>query len=721
MKKLILIWILISLPVLAKSPKRLSFDDVLVRPPFKYASLGRPVWLPGENSYLIRGRGEDRKSLFIVDVVNGDTTKYLDSSAFIYNGKMLRVLSFRLDPAGKQLLIQTNRKRIWRHSYYGTYYLLNMETGKLIPVTEDNQNLRNVKFSPDSRWLAYVREDNNLYAFNIQRQHEKKLTRSGSDVILNGHFGWVYEEEFGSYDAYRWSPDSKSIAFWEEDQSEVPEYPLVDLMKLYPTIQKIRYPKAGEPNPSMRIGIVKVKTGGLKWLRLGPDDDVYYPWMEWQSPSQLTVMKMNRPQNHWIFLNVNPKTGRYTEGLDEADTHGWVDLNRSYHFLEDGRILWISERSGFNHLWIHNPNGSEGKAITEGPWEVTSIVSIDEGREVVYFQANRESVFGNNFYRVKFDGSDLQLLTPEEGYHSVSMTPGKDYFIDSYSSVRQPRRILLRNLDGDIVRVLGETDLAQFQEYDWSFPQFVHFKDADGKYTLDGILTLPPDYKQGKRYPVIVYGYGMPGTQIVWNRWGSSWSQFLAQNGYIIFSMDSRGMSGRGEAFKNLSYHNMARFLAPDQVAGVEYLIQAGYADPDRIGAWGWSGGGYFTGLMLTKNTDYFQVGVAVAPVMDFRLYDTIYTERTMGLPSENKDGYDSTSVFTYVNQFKGKLLVLHGTGDDNVHYQNTMQLVEEFIKADKPLDMFLYPNRNHGMGGGKGNARRHLFEKMFSYFQEHL
>jgi len=247
----------------------------------------------------------------------------------------------------------------------------------------------------------------------------------------------------------------------------------------------------------------------------------------------------------------------------------------------------------------------------------------------------------------------------------------------------------------------------------------MQFKSDDGTTTLDGIVTFPPDYQKNKRYPVIVYGYGMPGTQIVNKRWGSSWNQYLAHQGYVVFSMDARGMSGRGESFKNLSYGDMSNYLAKDTAAGVKYLISQGIVDPNRIGAWGWSGGGYFTGLMLTKNADLFDVGVSVAPVMDFRLYDTIYTERSMGLPQENKAGYDSTSVLSYVDRFNGKLLVIHGTGDDNVHSQNTTWLVEEFIKHDKQLDVFYYPNRPHGMAGG--NARKNLYRKMINYFNENL
>ncbi|MEC9474890.1 MAG: DPP IV N-terminal domain-containing protein, partial [Candidatus Neomarinimicrobiota bacterium] len=573
--------------------------------------------------------------------------------------------------------------------------------------------------APDGLKVAYVRKDNNLYVFDIKKRKERKLTKSGSSSILNGHFGWVYEEEFGSFDAYRWSPNSKYIAYWQEDQSKVPVFRMFDELGLYPTIQEIHYPKAGQTNPTMSIYVVDVNRGRNKKMDIKDTEDKYYPWMRWNDNDNLTVMRMNRLQNFWEFLNISRQSGLSISGLTESDPNGWVDLHRNYHFLQNGNILWISERSGWRHLFIHTSKGKLLKQITNGNWEVKRIIRVDEKKNKIYFTSNKESVFESRFYSVNFDGSNLKLLTSENGSHSVRILPEGDGFIDSYSSINQPQKHVLKDMNGKLVKIISETDKSQFQMYDWSYPKIIQFKSDDGSTNLDGIITYPPDYVKGERYPMIVHGYGMPGTQIVNNRWGSAWNQYLAQQGYIVFSMDARGMSGRGEAFKNLSYGDMAKYLAKDTAAGVKYLIDKGIADPDRIGAWGWSGGGYFTGLMLTKNAALFDVGVSVAPVMDFRLYDSIYTERSMGLPQDNKAGYDSTSVLSYVDRFNGKLLVMHGTGDDNVHSQNTTWLVEQFVKHDKQLDVFYYPNRPHGMSGG--NARKNLYRKMINYFNENL
>ncbi len=699
--------------------KRLSFDQVQGKSPFKYSRLGMMVWFPNENAYLTWGKNDFNGDIVKVLFPERDTVEVVDSSAFYLNGKKLKVSQFSFDQSGQKLLLLSDRKKIWRHSYTGTYHVLDLDSKMIQLVGKENKELRNVKFSPDGNKIAYIREDNNIYVYDLNRNKEKQLTSNGSDVISNGHFGWVYEEEFGSFDAYHWSPDSRYIAYWEEDQSQVPIFTMFDEMELYPTTEKIRYPKAGQPNPSMKIFVVDVKKGRRKSMNIGDIKDTYYPWMEWTGKDKLTIMRMNRLQKEWIFLTAATKSGKTTTGLTESDLAGWVDLRRDYTFLENGNILWISERSGWKHLYIHTSGGQLVLQITDGEWEVKGIVHVDESNKKVYFMANKASVFETRFYSVNFDGTNLKLLTKEKGSHSIKVLPKGNAFIDTYSSIQTPTKHILKNMDGNVLMVLDETDKSQFEVYDWSYPEIIHFKTADGSTTLDGILTYPPDYVKGKRYPVIVYGYGMPGTQIVNNRWSGLWNQYLVQQGFIIFSMDARGMSGRGEAFKNLSYGDMAQYLAKDTATGVRYLVEQGIADPDRIGAWGWSGGGYFTGLMLTKNADLFDVGVSVAPVMDFRLYDSIYTERSMGLPQDNGAGYDSTSVLSYVDRFNGKLLVIHGTGDDNVHSQNTTWLVEEFVKHDKQLDIFYYPNRPHGMSGG--NARKNLYKKMITYFNDHL
>ena len=699
--------------------KRLTLEDVTGESPFEIASLGKIVWISGEDAYTFLKQSNDVRSLYRVDLMTDDTTLFLDGEQLKFNGSSVVVTNYSFSQDGHKILIQTDREKIWRRTNWGTYWIYNRETDEMVPVSKNNQRLRNVKFSPDGKMVAYVREDNNLYTFEIGRKRERQLTRTGTDVVLNGHFGWVYEEEFSIYDAYRWSPDSKTIAYWEENQSRVPVFTMINELELYPVTTEIRYPKAGQTNPTMRIGVVKATGGATRWMDIGDNRDMYYPRIYWHSSEQLLVMRMRRLQNRWDLLICNPKSGKKKQGLMEMDENGWVSVHDNYRFLEKDEIVWISERSGYQHLYRHTLKGEELAQLSDGQWEATRIVHLDEERGVVYFMANKASVAESHLYSVSFDGTGLKQLTTEKGNHSVQFSSSGEYFVDSYSSVSQPSKIVLKKRDGTTVRIIKETEKNQFDDYDWSIPRFVTFKTHDEAATLDGIVILPVGYKKGKKYPMMVYGYGMPGTQIVRDRWGGLWNQFLAQEGFIVFSMDARGMSGRGEVFKNLSYGDMSRYLAKDHVAGIDYMVREWGADPDRVGAWGWSGGGYFTGLMLTKNGSHFKAGVSVAPVMDFRLYDTIYTERSMGLPQDNEAGYDSTSVFSYVDNLQGHLLVIHATGDDNVHSQNTTQLVEKFVNAKQPLEVFYYPNRDHGIRGG--NSRIHLYTKMFNHLREHL
>ena len=698
----------------------LTKDQAALDSPFEVASLGWKINTPDENSYIFRGKGDNWKSWFKVNLLLGDTTLFLDSSAFNYEGDDLYVSNLIFSGNGERIIIKTDSKQIWRYSSVGTYYLYDRVLKRLNPLTLKNSNLRNVKFSPDGKKIAYVREDNNLYCYIISRKREKQLTNSGSETVTNGHFGWLYEEELTGYDGYRWSPDSKSIAFWEEDESQVPEFSIVNELGLYPKVKKIRYPKVGQKNPSLRIGIVRVKGAGKKWIKEAITDDNYLPWMEWIDDKKISFLKMNRKQNHWDLFVADKNTGKSNKVLFENDKEGWLDNDGEFYFLNGGKIIWLSEQSGFKHIWISKRSGAKKWAITKGNWEVSKIKYIDEKDQKIYFIANQKSTFEQDLFSIRFDGTEMKLLTHESGVHRIEITNDKKYFIDYFSSLTTPPKIILKDLKtGKVLRVLKETDISQYTNYEWSTPKIVHFPSADGDVILDGIIILPPNFDTKKQYPVIMHGYGMPGTQIVWNKWGKIWDQFLAQQGYIVFSMDTRGMSGRGEKFKNYSYGDMAKYLAKDQIAGIKFLTKKKYIDSNRIGAWGWSGGGYFTCLMLTKNGDYFKAGVAIAPCTDFKLYDTAYTERSMGLITENKSGYDSTNTLSWISKMKGKLLIMHGSDDDNVHAQHTTHFVNKALRNGKDVFWHKYPGRNHGIYGG--GARKDLYTKMISFFNQNL
>ena len=698
----------------------LTQEQAVLTTPFKTASLGWKINYPLDDSFIIKGSGDKWRSWFRVDLLKSDTTLFLDDSAFNYKGDDLLVSDLTFSKNANKILIKTDSKQIWRYSTEGTYYVFDRLSKKLMPLTDDNSNLRNVKFSPDEKNIAFVKKDNNIYVFNFKSKRQKRLTSSGSATISNGHFGWLYEEELTGFDGYRWSPDGENIAYWEEDESKVPEYSLINDLGLYPKITKIRYPKVGQNNPSLRIGVARVKGAGKKWISGALTNDDYLPWMEWVDNDRLGFTKMGRRQKNWDLFIANKSNGSSSKIISESDPNGWVDNHGEIYFLNNGKILWISEKSKFKHIWISKHSGSKKWALTEGSWEVSKIVYINEKESLVYFIANKESVFGQNFYSIGLDGTDLRLLAGESGVHNIEITSSGEYFIDSYSSLKKPKKITLRELKtGKIIRTLKETKLDQFTQYEWSYPNIISFPSEDKSVTLDASIVFPPNFSKNTLYPVIIHGYGMPGTQIVWNKWGKTFDQYLAQQGYIVFSMDTRGMSGRGEDFKNYSYGDMSKYLARDQIAGIKYLQSKKYVDKNRIGAWGWSGGGYFTCLMLTKNGEYFKAGVAIAPCTDFRLYDTAYTERSMGLLSENKKGYDSTNTLNWINRMSGKLLIMHGSEDDNVHSQHTTQFINKALRAKKEVAWHQYPGRNHGIYGG--GARKDLYGKMIQFFRENL
>ena len=698
------------------SQKKLSIEQISDNSPFKVASIPNLKWLNDEDSFTYLSKS---KSIYKVNLVSNDTTIFLSRKNIKFKKNEIPIVDYQINSTNRYLLIQSEKTKIWRRSFYGTYFIYDNQKKEMIKLTEANDSLRNVKFSPDGNQLSFVRIDNNLYNYDIKKKKQYQLTKSGSENYLNGIFGWVYEEEFSSYDSYKWSPNSKKIIFCEENQSDVPVYTLIDELKLYPQLKNIRYPKAGQNNPKIKVGIVDATGGSINWINLKDNNDYYIPRIYWEKNGKIFLVKIDRSQKNITLLVYDIKSGKIFEGIKDEDTIGWVDLNDDYQFLDNDKLLWISEKSGFRHIHYSDINGNLINSVTKGQWEVNRILNYNQKDNKVYFTANRGSVKESHLFSINLDGSNLIKITNEEGFHRIMISPSKKYFIDSFSSIKSPPKIVLKNMRGNPIRILDKTNLNQYKEYNWSFPFFVNFLSNDKTVLLDGILTLPNDYDKNIKYPMIVYGYGMPGTQIVLNKWGNLINQFLAQEGFIVFSMDCRGMGGRGENFKNLSYGDMSKYLVKDIKAGVNYIINNYSVNANKIGAWGSSGGGYFTALMLTRLSSMFSVGVSISPVVDFRLYDSIYSERSMGNPNFNKAGYDSVSIMSHVDNFKGNLLVMHGTGDDNVHFQNTTQLINSFIDKNKMIDVFIYPNRDHSLSGG--TTRYYLNNKLFNYFNEKL
>jgi len=710
---------------------------------FRTESIGRYEWKNSSDAYYFSERSEEGLDFYEYNLASNDTLK-----AFSIKKSIISNFSYSFSPDQTKLLLKKNSKKLWRHSSYGSYYVYDIKSESLTPVTSDPDSLRNVKFSPDSNKLAFVRNDNNLYLFDLINSSEEQLTFDGSEDILNGHFGWVYEEEFGTYDSYKWSPNSEFIAFIREDQTYVKEYALVDYEAQYPVVKYIRYPKTGEDNPIVSISILDLKNKEYRSVHL-PKTAYYIPDIIWQTnSSNLYFATLNRKQNDWNLYKYDFDTNRGDLILNDSN-ESWIDRDPfivpgeigtwttkggfSFAILENGEILWLSEKDGFSHIYRNRPDGRPINQVTRGDWEVNNISAIDTRNEIIYFSGKKETETENHLYSIKFNGSRLKRLTKEKGSHSSSFSPTLNYFINSFSSFTVPPKTFLREDSGKIVRVLRETDKSKFDSYGLTYPQLINIFTDDGT-RLNALITYPHNFDPMKQYPVILYNYGGPGSQLVLNRWGSGshiFHQFFASRDFIIFSFDNRGTGGRGKAFKDLAYGDYGKYLIKDHIAAAKYLQGLTYVDAENIGIWGWSGGGYLTNMCMTLASDYYKAGISIAPNVEPLLYDTIWTERYMGLVEENPEGYKNASVLTHVDKAKGHLLQIHGNADDNVHHQHSIKLAKAYAEHGKDMEMFIYSNANHGMYNNNflsednpadgWKNRYHLYKKMTDFFMEHL
>ena len=724
------------------SQGKISLENVLDGT-FRTESIGRYDWKNNSDAYYFTERSDEGLEFYEYNLATNDTLK-----AFTVQKSIISNFSYSFSPDQTKLLLKKNSVKIWRHSSYGSYFVYDILSESLIPVTSDPDSLRNVKFSPDSNKLAFVRNDNNLYLFDLNTEIEEQLTFDGSDDILNGHFGWVYEEEFGTYDSYKWSPDSNFIAFIREDQTYVKKFPLVDYEAQYPVVKYIRYPKTGEDNPIVSISILDLENKEYRSVHL-PDTAYYIPDIVWQKNSNnLYFVTLNRKQNNWNLYKYDFTTNGSDLVLNDSND-SWVDKKSfftpnndgswtsrggfSFAIMENGEFVWISEKDGFKHIYRNRLDGRPINQITRGEWEVNSINAIDANNGIIYFSAKKETETENHLYSIRFNGSRLKRITKEKGSHSSAFSPTLNYFINNYSSFTTPPKTFVKDKNGKIVRLLKETDKSKFDQYGLTYPQLINIFTDDGT-RLNALITYPHNFDPMKQYPVILYNYGGPGSQLVTNRWGvgnHTLHQYFASRDFIIFSFDNRGTGGRGKAFKDLAYGDYGKYLVADHISAAKYLQGLTYVDGDNIGIWGWSGGGYLTNMCMTLASDYYKAGISIAPNVEPLLYDTIWTERYMGLVDENPEGYKNASVLTHVDKAKGYLLQIHGNADDNVHHQHSIKLAKAYAEHGKDMEMFIYSNANHGMSNNNfltedypadgWKNRYHLYKKMADFFMEHL
>jgi dipeptidyl-peptidase-4 len=622
------------------------------------------------------------------------------------------------------LLLATDEKALYRRSSDANYAVWDINSKTLVPLYKAARQ-RYATFNPQGDKVAWV-SDNNLFVKNLANNEVFQITTDGAfNKIINGATDWVYEEEFVLVQGFEWSPDGKKIAFVRFDESAVPEYGM-DIFndKAYPERQTFKYPKVGERNALVSVHVFDTETQAQRKL-IGGEEDIYYPRFQWTTQNnQLCVTRLNRLQNNLelVLINTNDATNRTL--LTEKNKY-YISINDDLNFLDDGQhFTWTSEQNGFNHIYMYDMNGRPIAQITKGDFDVTRMYGIDEKNGLIYYQAAAPTPMDKQLFSVRTDGSDVKCLTPSRGVHDAQWSSTFDYYVHTASTLNAPATVVVKARDGRAVRSLEDNQKVRALqvEYGAVSSDFFNFKTSEG-ISLNGWLMKPAKMKKRKKYPVLMFVYGGPGSQQVLDQWKGAnywWFQLLTQKGFIVACVDGRGTGGRGEEFKKMTYKQLGHYETKDQIEAAKYLGTLKNVDAARIGIFGWSYGGYMSSLCAFKGADVFKAAIAVAPVTNWKWYDTVYTERYMQTEKENLEGYRDNSPVYFANLLRGdNFLLVHGIADDNVHVQNTTELSNALINANKQYDTYLYPNRNHGISGG--NARLHLYTKMTNFLLEKL
>lgn len=646
----------------------------------------------------------------------------MDGRLMKYNGSQIIYDDYEFNSDESKILLATNLKSIYRYSFEATYFLFDLKTKQLKPLDSINQPQTLAEYSPDGRMISYI-HNNNLFIKNLETDKITRLTDDGGkNEIINGTTDWVYEEEFSLIKGYSWSSDSKLIAFLRFDEKNVKEFSMPIYGEIYPDNYQFKYPKAGEENSKVTAQIITIKTGEITQLNLSNYE--YIPRFSWSPVSnQLIIQTLNRHQNelsYHLFDFNNSKL--FSTLFFKENSNTYIDIDNELVILRDGKnIIRTSDQDGFNHIYKLGFDGSQTQ-ITKGNWDVIEFLGVDDKSNLIYFSSSEPSATQKSVYSIRLDGANKKLLTKNSGYNEAEFLKGMKYFTLNYSNANQPPIYSLCRSDGTLLRILeSNQELAKnISSYPISKKEFMTL-DANG-IQLNAWMIKPVNFDSSKKYPVYMTVYGGPGHNEVLDSWDGSdymYHQLLAQKGYIVFSVDPRGTMYRGSNFKKSTYLQLGKLEIEDIINCAKELQKLNYVDSARIGIMGWSFGGFLSSLAITKGANLFKMAIAVAPVTNWRFYDNIYTERFMRTPNENKEGYDSNSPIHFVNKLKGKFLLIHGSADDNVHFQNTMEMISAIVDADKQFDIFIYPNRNHGIYGG--NTRNHLFKLMLNYTLKNL
>ena len=724
MKKLILLSFILFLTIgsVFSQTKEITLSDVFSRKFYPKGVRGLSPMKDGQTYCVLKGDS--------INVYTYETGAFVRTVAvgreMIPAGDTvaIRLSDWTFSKDETKLLIPTETEYIYRYSSASEYYIWDTGTKKLSRLSLDGKQ-RQADFSPDGSKVAFVR-DNNLFIVDLVTNTEYPITTDGrQNEIINGTTDWVYEEEFAITKGFEWSPDGNRIAFYRFDESKVKEFSMMEWGQLYPEVNRFKYPKAGEDNSLVSLFIFDLRTHKTAPVDLGPETDQYIPRIYWtKDPEKLAFVRVNRQQNMVDLLLADAATGK-SDMIFREDNQWYIEDSHYEHFIfiDKNHYLSTSEKSGRYHIYLNTVDlTTKGVQLTTGQWDVTDIYGYDEASELVWFGAASSSPINREIWTVDLKGN-MKLISKEEGTHKPQFSSDFKYYVDNFSTANTPALYTVNNTRGKVLRTMEDNQAMKnaMAEYNFSPKEFFTFTTSEG-ILLYGWQILPPNFDPAKKYPVFMTVYGGPGSQAVlnsFNGWDNTWYQMLAQKGYIIASVDNRGTGSRGQNFKKLTYLQLGKYETMDQIEAAKYFAAQPYVDPARIGIWGWSYGGYMSALCITKGADVFKMAIAVAPVTNWRYYDNIYTERFMRKPRENASGYDDNSPINHVDKLKGKFLIIHGTSDDNVHVQNSMDLINALIKANKQFDMFLYPNRNHSIYGD--NTRAHLYEKMTGFVLENL
>lgn len=630
---------------------------------------------------------------------------------------------YQLSDNENKIIFATETESIYRHSSKSNYYIYDLISQSLFPLS-NNGKQRLATFSPDATKVAFVR-DNNIFIKDLTLETEEQITKDGFyNKIINGAADWVYEEEFGFTKAFFWSPDSKNIAFYRFDETNVKEFQMTIWGELYPEHHKFKYPKAGEDNSDVQIHIYNLDSKESKLIDIEKGTYSYIPRIKWTNDANiLAIQSLNRHQNE-LTITLADAMSRETEIIYQESNKYYIRITNNLTFLNDNEHFIItSEQDGFNHIYLFDILGNLEQQITKGKWDVDKLYGINEKKGLIYFSSSESSPINRELYAIKLDGTEKKKLSSNPGTNLARFNKNHQYYINTYSNANTPSIITVNSSKGSILRTIIDNSalVKSSKDYNFTKKEFFEFTTSEN-IQLNGWMIKPHDFDSTKKYPVLMFVYGGPGSQRVLNRWGRRlpWFQMLSSKGLIIVCVDNRGTGARGEEFKKMTYQQLGKYETLDQIETAKHLGSLGYVDKNRIGIWGWSYGGYVTASCLTKGSEYFSMGIAVAPVTNWRYYDNIYTERYMRTPQENPSGYDENSPIFHAEKLKGKLLLIHGTGDDNVHVQHTIDFSSSLVKANKQFEMQLYPNSNHGIYTGQ-NTTLHLYTRMTEFIMKNL